>query len=179
MAAGTASTAQAAQASDSTVGSVTPKYSVELTDTTTGLQIPVTLDENDVKISVKETTPAASIYRSYYSLADATSRDYTGSIEVDLGDQIAEAFGLNKSTSHAASSVRGASNESGSSSKNSDVKVTAGLSHTINAGNNTVKVNQVFGSTANKGSDYVKRRDFFWRSPGNGNHQTYHPTATM
>lgn len=129
--------------------------------------------------SVKETTPAASVYRSHYSLADATSRDYTGSMEVDLGDQIAVVFGLNKSTSHTTSYVRTASNESESSSKNSDVKVTAGLSHTINAGNNTVKVNQVFGSTANKGSDYVNRRDFFWRSPGNGNHQTYHPTATM
>lgn len=129
--------------------------------------------------SVKETTPAVSAYRSHYSLADATSRDYTGSLEVDLGDQIAVVFGLNKSTSHTASYVRGASNESGSSSKNSDVKVTAGLSHTINAGNNTVKVNQVFGSTANKGSDYVKRRDFFWRNPKNGNHQTYHSTATM
>jgi hypothetical protein len=67
--------------------------------------------------------------------------------------------------------------ESGSSTKNSDVKVTAGLTYSANAGNNTVKVSRAFGSTVNKGSYYVKSRDFFWRNPGNFGVKTYHPTV--
>jgi hypothetical protein len=171
------STAQADENTVATIATRAPEYSVEITDTTTGRTVPVVLDSDDVKITKTEITAVEGISRGYSLLSDATERTYTESVQIDVGDQVAAAFGLDAAHVEPSSNIRALSSDSGFSTKNSDVKVTAGLTYSANAGNNTVKVSRAFGSTVNKGSYYVQRRHFFWSNPGNGRVKTYHPTV--
>ena len=142
-----------------------PNYLVQITNPETGEKQQIIVYKNDVKITVNYITLIEAITRGYSASQYNNDKFYTESVEINLGKEIAESFGLKTS------------NESGSSTVDSDVKVTAGLTYSTNASNNTVKIHNAFGSTVNKGYYYVQKREFYWRNPGSGNFSHLLPSS--
>ncbi|GAX48260.1 hypothetical protein [Pseudolactococcus reticulitermitis] len=142
-----------------------PKYSVQITNTETGEQKQIFVNKNDVKVTKNEVTPIEGMIQGYSASIYNNDKVYTEYLEIELGKELAESFGLK------------VTNESGSATKDSDVRVTAGLTYSTNASNNTVKIHNAFGSTVNKGYYYVQKRAFYWRNPGSGNFSHLLPSS--
>lgn len=68
--------------------------------------------------------------------------------------------------------------ESGSSTVNSDITLTTGMTYSYNASNSTVQLYNVFGSTTPKGLYYATDREVHWRHPGAGiSNRVFYPSS--
>lgn len=140
-------------------------FSVQIYNPDTGLTEQVELN-NNFKITKKELNPFEKKAQGYSLAFYNDEKIYTETLEVSLGEELAESFGMALLAS-----------DSGSSTKYSDVNVTAGLTYGSKASNNTVIIYNAFGSTVNKGLYYVSNRAFYWRNPWSGTGSPLYPTT--
>lgn len=140
-------------------------FSVQIYDPNTGLTEQVELN-NNFKITKKELNPFEKKAQGYSLAFYSDEKIYTETLEVSLGEELAESFGIALLAS-----------DSGSNTKYSDVNVTAGLTYGSKASNNTVIIYNAFGSTVNKGLYYVSNRAFYWRNPWAGTGGPSNPTT--
>lgn len=161
---GTAVHADELSKSEST--SLATNYLVEILNPETGEKKQISLNKENVKINISEISPIEA--RTYGVITPISSDEkvFTQSVEIELGKELAQAFGLPSPRT------------SGSSTQDDNVKVSAGLTYSTNSSNNTVKISNAFGSTVNKGFYYVSKRAFYWRNPGSGKGSPLNPSSS-